>query len=134
MAARRLSVITSRPTARAVLRCGQRVTASALANAVSAGTVNGRLWEFMGIAPTGRRATIAVIDIVRVRDGKVAEHWNVVDLLGVMQQLGAIPAQTEGQAAGTIGPLRLGRPHAQGLSAGTAPMAVDLRRTAGRGA
>jgi hypothetical protein len=32
-----------------------------------------------------------VIDIVRVVNGKIAEHWNVVDQLGLLQQLGAIP-------------------------------------------
>jgi predicted ester cyclase len=32
-----------------------------------------------------------VIDIVRIRDGKIAEHWNVVDQLGLMRQLGVLP-------------------------------------------
>jgi predicted SnoaL-like aldol condensation-catalyzing enzyme len=32
-----------------------------------------------------------VIDIVRVQDGKIAEHWNVVGLLGALQQMGAAP-------------------------------------------
>jgi predicted ester cyclase len=43
--------------------------------------------EFFGTAPTGRRATIRVMDIVRYRDGKVAEHWNIVDFAGLMRQL-----------------------------------------------
>ncbi len=43
--------------------------------------------EFMGVPPTGRRATIRVIDFVRYRDGRIAEHWNVVDVAGLMQQL-----------------------------------------------
>jgi len=47
---------------------------------------------FMGIPPTGRDVRIDVIDIVRVRDGMVTEHGNVVDQLGLLQQLGAIPA------------------------------------------
>ena len=34
--------------------------------------------EFMGIAPTGREVAFDVIDIVRVRDGFMVEHWNVV--------------------------------------------------------
>ncbi len=46
--------------------------------------------EFMGIPPTGRDVSFRVIDIVRMRDGQVVEHWNVVDLMGLMQQLGAI--------------------------------------------
>ena len=45
--------------------------------------------EFMGIPATGRRATIRVMDFVRYRDGRIAEHWNVVDVAGLMQQLTA---------------------------------------------
>lgn len=33
-----------------------------------------------------------VIDILRVVDGKATEHWNVVDQLRLMQQLGVLPA------------------------------------------
>jgi len=39
--------------------------------------------DFFGMAPTGKRGTIRVIDIVRYRDGLVAEHWNVVDTSNV---------------------------------------------------
>jgi predicted ester cyclase len=39
--------------------------------------------EFFGLAPTGKRGTIRVMDFVRYRDGRVAEHWNVVDTAGV---------------------------------------------------
>lgn len=35
---------------------------------------------------------IGVIDIVRVEGGQIVEHWNVVDRLGLLQQLGALPA------------------------------------------
>jgi steroid delta-isomerase-like uncharacterized protein len=47
--------------------------------------------EFMGIPPTGQQVSIGVIDIVRVYDGKVVEHWSMGDNLGLMQQLGVIP-------------------------------------------
>ena len=47
--------------------------------------------ELMGIAPTGREVAFDVIDIVRVRDGLMVEHWNVVDSLALMTQIGAIP-------------------------------------------
>jgi steroid delta-isomerase-like uncharacterized protein len=47
--------------------------------------------EFLGVPPTGRRVTINVIDIVRVQDGRIVEHWNTVDLLGALQQMGAVP-------------------------------------------
>jgi steroid delta-isomerase-like uncharacterized protein len=51
--------------------------------------------EFMGIPPTGQRVSIGLIDIVRIADGKVVEHWSMGDTLGMMQQLGVIP-QPEG--------------------------------------
>jgi predicted ester cyclase len=54
--------------------------------------------EFMGIPPTGRRVAIELIDVVRVVDGRVVEHWNVVDNLGLLQQLGVLPSP--GQATG----------------------------------
>lgn len=47
--------------------------------------------DFMGIPATGRDVAWDVIDIVRVRDDKMVEHWNVVDALTLMQQLGAAP-------------------------------------------
>jgi steroid delta-isomerase-like uncharacterized protein len=48
--------------------------------------------NFMGIPPTGKKFTIAGIDIHAVRDGCMAEHWHVVDQLALLQQLGVIPA------------------------------------------
>jgi predicted ester cyclase len=48
---------------------------------------------FMGIPATGKDFSIAGIDIHLVRDGKLAEHWHVVDLLSQMQQLGLMPAK-----------------------------------------
>lgn len=53
----------------------------------STGTHDG---PFFGSAPTGRRFAIDVIDVVRFRDGRIAEHWGVADRLGVMFQLGLI--------------------------------------------
>ena len=47
--------------------------------------------EFMGIPPSGRRGSVGLIDIVRIADGRVVEHWSMGDNLGMMQQLGAIP-------------------------------------------
>jgi predicted ester cyclase len=46
---------------------------------------------FQGIEPTGREVEIHVIDIVRVADGRIVEHWNCVDRLGLLAQLGALP-------------------------------------------
>jgi steroid delta-isomerase-like uncharacterized protein len=46
---------------------------------------------FFGIPATGRSVSFAVIDILRFQDGKITDHWNVVDQLGLMRQLGVIP-------------------------------------------
>ena len=47
---------------------------------------------FMGIPPTSKQVAVDVIDIVTVKDGKITEHWAVNDMLGMLQQLGVIPA------------------------------------------
>jgi predicted ester cyclase len=47
--------------------------------------------DFMGIAPTGREVAWDVVDIVRVRDGLMVEHWNVVDAMTLMSRIGALP-------------------------------------------
>ena len=48
--------------------------------------------EFMGIPPTGNRVEVHGIDELRVSGGKIVERWGHVDELGLMQQLGVIPA------------------------------------------
>jgi len=53
--------------------------------------------EFMGIAPTSKRVSFGVIDIVRIAGGKFVEHWGQMDSMGMMQQLGGIPAPGEGE-------------------------------------
>jgi len=47
--------------------------------------------EFAGIPATGKPVTLQFVDIMRLRDGKIVEHWNCIDQLSFMQQLGAIP-------------------------------------------
>ena len=47
--------------------------------------------EFMGMPPSGRAVSMGLIDIVRISDGRVVEHWSMGDSLGLMQQLGVIP-------------------------------------------
>jgi steroid delta-isomerase-like uncharacterized protein len=48
--------------------------------------------EFQGMPPTGKQTTVEGIDIVRLANGKFAEHWGVFDNLGLLQQLGVVPA------------------------------------------
>lgn len=46
----------------------------------------------MGLPPTGKAATTSGMWIHRVANGRIAEQWGVFDTLGLLQQLGAIPA------------------------------------------
>ncbi|WP_020415947.1 NAD(P)H-dependent oxidoreductase [Amycolatopsis sp. ATCC 39116] len=48
--------------------------------------------EFLGLAPTGKHVEFETVDAMRVRDGKITEHWGVANLYSVLQQLGALPA------------------------------------------
>ena len=48
--------------------------------------------EFQGVPATGKQVTITGIDFSHIVDGKIAEHWAQFDVLGMMQQIGAIPA------------------------------------------
>ena len=47
--------------------------------------------EFLGVAATGKQVNLEVIDILRVAGGKLTDHWAVLDLLGMMRQLGVAP-------------------------------------------
>src|SRR5215813_9403677 len=46
---------------------------------------------FMGVAPTGKRARFDTVDVMRVRGGRIVEHWGVADLLEVLIQIGVLP-------------------------------------------
>ena len=48
--------------------------------------------DFMGIPPTGKQVTVTGITIARFANGKGVEIWLDADELGMMQQLGVIPA------------------------------------------
>ena len=50
---------------------------------------------FLGVAPTGRSIHFETVDVMRVRNGKITEHWGVANLFSLMQQLGAWPAATQ---------------------------------------
>jgi len=55
----------------------------------ASGTMKG---DFMGIAPTGKSALWTEIHIGRIANGRLTEHWAVVDQLGMLVQLGIVPA------------------------------------------
>ena len=51
--------------------------------------------HLLGHPPTGKQVTIDLIDILRITDGQMVEHWNLVDWMGLMQQLeGDAPTRT----------------------------------------
>jgi len=51
--------------------------------------------EFMGIPPTGNRVTTAGITIYRIANGLIEEDWTNANFLGLFQQIGAIPPDSE---------------------------------------
>jgi steroid delta-isomerase-like uncharacterized protein len=51
--------------------------------------------EFMGVPATGKVVTLTGIIISRFAGGKIVEDWDNPDMLGFMQQLGAIPQMAQ---------------------------------------
>ena len=51
------------------------------------GTNDGPLW---GRPATGRPIDITVMDVMRVANGRIVEHWGVADRLAVLKQIGAM--------------------------------------------
>ena len=47
--------------------------------------------EWLGVAATGKRITVEVASISHFDGNRVDESWDYVDMLGMMQQMGAIP-------------------------------------------
>ncbi len=47
--------------------------------------------ELMGIAPTGKEVTVSGLTVSRIANGKIAEEWELMDALGMLVQLGAVP-------------------------------------------
>jgi steroid delta-isomerase-like uncharacterized protein len=80
-----LEGLTSTYTVKDVIAEGDRV----VVHWTNAGTHSG---PFLGIPPTDRSFDIAGIDIYRIENGRMAEHWHVVDQLTMLQQLGLVPS------------------------------------------
>jgi steroid delta-isomerase-like uncharacterized protein len=68
-----------------VLESGDKVVARLRVTGTNTG-------DFMGIPASGKSIDIQAIDIVRFgADGLVHEHWGVMDIMSLMQQIGAVP-------------------------------------------
>src|SRR5207248_9468284 len=52
---------------------------------------------FMGMAPTGKSVSWSGVNFYRLSGGKIVEEWGLVDMLGLLHQLGALPPM--GQAS-----------------------------------
>ena len=51
--------------------------------------------DLLGIPPTGKKTAITEIKIIYWQDGKAVEAWGILDMYGLMQQLGALPPTEE---------------------------------------
>jgi predicted ester cyclase len=45
--------------------------------------------EFMGVQPTNRDITIPGLEVFRLKDGKIVEHWSIYDFLSTAEEIGA---------------------------------------------
>jgi predicted ester cyclase len=45
--------------------------------------------EFLGVPPTNKNVVMDLIDIFRLREGKLVEHWGILDMQSVMAQIKA---------------------------------------------
>ena len=49
--------------------------------------------RFLGLPPSHRRIHFETVDVMRVQNGKITDHWGVGNLLSLMQQIGGwVPA------------------------------------------
>ena len=54
------------------------------------------LGPFLGVAPTGKTIRIRGIHQVRIRDGRIVEHWQGPDILAMLLDMGLFPPTAEG--------------------------------------
>jgi steroid delta-isomerase-like uncharacterized protein len=50
--------------------------------------------EFLGVPATGQDIHFDTLDVFRVREGLLTDHWGIADLFGVLIQLGRLSADT----------------------------------------
>ncbi len=55
--------------------------------------------EFLGVPPTGKQVTFTAFGLSRFAEGKIVEHTFLGDMLGVLQQFGAVPAPGQSEQA-----------------------------------
>jgi steroid delta-isomerase-like uncharacterized protein len=57
--------------------------------------------ELQGIPPTGKKVSFSAMDFITLIDGKVSEEWLTADIMGLMQQIGAIPGESHATSTST---------------------------------
>ena len=62
--------------------------------AVMWNTAGTHVGEWMGVPPTMKPVRVRGADVHLLRDGRLAEHWDVVDISSFLMQMGAAPAPT----------------------------------------
>jgi len=58
--------------------------------------------QFIAFPPSGKHAVWRSVGFFRIEDGKIAEHWGIPDLLGLLIQIGVIEPPQAASAAGTV--------------------------------
>ena len=87
-------------SAREILREVEKLASGAIAESFEEGdryvcrfTMTGtHEGEFMGVSATGREIALPGITILRFEGDRCAERWSNADMLGLLVQLGAVPA------------------------------------------
>jgi steroid delta-isomerase-like uncharacterized protein len=76
---------------------------------------------FMGMPASNKKVSVGGIDVVRIKDGKMVEHWGVSDMMAFMTQLGKMPADDHASAAP-------GAPHSGTMAADAAKKPADTTK------
>jgi predicted ester cyclase len=58
--------------------------------------------EFMGVPPTGNRVEFPGMAMAHIREGKIVEIRGMPDMLGLLQQIGAVPAPGQSEEASPL--------------------------------
>lgn len=59
-------------------------------------TITGRHeGELVGTPPTGNEVSFSGLTITRCEGGRIAEEWELVDMMGLLGQIGALPAMAQ---------------------------------------
>jgi predicted ester cyclase len=54
------------------------------------GTMKGPFMFAPGVKPTGKIYSFQTADLYRIENGKIAEHWDVIEIMEMLQRMGAI--------------------------------------------